>query len=132
MGRGKSMADFPDICPVSRKFTAAQFATKRFQSISGAGVTRLYGSKAFDAKLRLEFVVNDEVLIKIMDNWYASYGAYSALTLPESVIAGSTELLDAVTPDYLEWHWEQEPTVATVQPGLSRINVNLVARLEIS
>jgi len=125
------MADFPDICPVSRRFTAGQFPTRRFNSISGAGTTRLYGSKAFDAKLDLEFLVSDELVSDIFDSWYGSYGTYAAVDLPEPVIAGSDELLDSVTPDYLEWHWDREPTIETVQPGLSRVTVNLVARLEI-
>ena len=57
------MADFPSICPVSRRFKAAQFPTKRFTSISGAGTTRLYGSKGFDATLDVQFLVDDEHLI---------------------------------------------------------------------
>ena len=125
------MANFPDICPISRRFTAAQFPTRRFTSISGAGTTRLYGNKAFDAKLDIQFLVTDTIAAAIFDSWYASYGTYATVTLPDNVISGSTELLDAVTPSYLEWHWEKEPTIETVQSGLSRITVNLVARLEI-
>jgi len=125
------MADFPEICPVSRRFTAGQYPTRRFNSISGAGTTRLYGSKAFDARLDLEFIVNDEFVAAIFDSWYASFGQFTKLTLPEPIIAGSDELLDSVTPDYLEWYWDREPTIETIQPGLSRVTVNLVARLEI-
>jgi len=125
------MASFPEICPISRRFTAGQYPTRRFNSISGAGTTRLYGSKAFDARLDLEFIVNDELVAAIFDSWYASFGQFTELTLPEPVIAGSDELLDSVTPDYLEWYWDREPTIETIQPGLSRVTVNLVARLEI-
>ena len=55
------MADFPvDLSHVRRQFKAAQFPTKRFTSMSGAGTTRLYGSKGFDATLDLQFLVDDE------------------------------------------------------------------------
>ena len=125
------MADFPSICPVSRRFKAAQFPTKRFTSISGAGTTRLYGSKGFDATLDVQFLVDDEHLIAITDNWDASYGTYLPIDLPDAVVASNGELLDAIVPDYLEWHWEKEPIITSVQPNLSRVQVNLIAHLEI-
>lgn len=125
------MANFPNICPTSRKFTAAQFPTRRFNSISGAGTTRLYGSKAFDAKLDMQFMVNDDTAESIFDCWYGGYGTYQAVTLPDDVVSGDSDLLDAMVPDYLEWHWEKEPTIETIHSGLSRVTVNLVAHLEI-
>ena len=125
------MADFPYICPVRREFTAAQFPTKRFTSISGAGTTRLYGNKGFDATLRLEFIADDEAVEGFVRSWHDSMGNYLPIELPETVYAGQGELLDAVTPDYLEWHWEKPPTVSSVQPNLSRVQVNLIAHLEL-
>ena len=41
-------------------------------------------------------------------------------------------LLDEVVPDYLEWHWAEPPTVESVNPGLHRVTVKLVAQLEIN
>jgi hypothetical protein len=125
------MADFPYICPVRRTFKAAKFPTKRFNSITGAGTTRLYGNKAFDATLQMEFVADDEAVEAIIQNWHDSMGNYLPVVLPETAYAGQSELLQAVTPDYLEWHWEKEPTVTSVQPNLSRVQVNLIAHLEI-
>ena len=125
------MASFPNLCPKSRKYTAAQFPTKRYTSISGAGTTRLYGSKATDAKLDLQFMVNDVDAESILDCWYNGYGTYQAVTLPDGVVSGDGDLLDAMVPDYLEWHWEKQPTIETIHSGLSRVTVNLVAHLEI-
>ena len=126
------MAEFPAICPVRRNFTAAQFPTKRFTSISGAGTTRLYGSKGFDATLEVQFLVNDEILVAITDNWEASYGTYLPVDLPEPVFASNGQLLDAIVPEYLEWHWSEPPTVESVNPGLHRVTVKLIAQLEIN
>ena len=126
------MADFPEICPVSRQYKAPNFATKRFQSISGAGTTRLYGSKAFDAELNLQFMVDETVLVSIMDNWEASYGTYYPVTLPDEVIAGNGELLNALVPEYLEWHWAENPTVESVNLGLYRVSTRFIAQLEIN
>ena len=48
------MTNFPAIAPTRRSYRAPQFPTKRFDSISGAGVTRLYGSQSFGAQLQLD------------------------------------------------------------------------------
>ena len=125
------MAEFPSLCPVRRVFNAAQFPTKRFTSISGAGTTRLYGNKAFDATLQLEFLADDKAIKGVVQNWYDSMGSYLPVSLPDTVYAGQSNLLGAVTPDYLEWHWEKEPIITSVQPNLSRVQVNLIAHLEI-
>jgi hypothetical protein len=125
------MAIFPDVCPVSRRFTAGRFPTRRFNSISGAGTTRLYGSKAFDSRLQLEFIVDNETAGAIFDAWYGDFGGFGTLELPPEVLSGDSELLDAINPEYLEWRWENEPSIESIQPGLSRVTVNLVGRLEI-
>lgn len=122
---------FPAICPVSRRFKAAEFPTKRFTSISGAGTTRLYGSKGFDATLDVQFLVDDDYLVDIVNNWEASMGTYLPVTLPDSVITGNGDLLDDLVPDYLEWHWAEPPTVESVNLGLHRVTVKLIAHLEI-
>jgi len=125
------MAIFPDICPVSRQFTAGQFPTRRFNSISGAGTTRLYGSKAFDSRLDLEFLVDNTTAGQIFDLWYESFGTLEQIFLPPTVFLTDEVLEGKLNPEYLEWRWEREPSIQSVQPNLSRVTVNLVGRLEI-
>ena len=52
--------------------------------------------------------------------------------LPDAVVASNGELLDAIVPDYLEWHWAEPPSVESLNPGLHRVTVKLVAHLEIN
>ena len=56
---------FPPLRPISRSYDPGQFPLKRFNSMNGAGVTRLYGNVPFDATLRLQFIVNDQQLESI-------------------------------------------------------------------
>ena len=70
-------------------------------------------------------------LVAIVDNWEDSLGTYLPVTLPPSVIAGNDDLLDDLVPDYLEWHWAEPPTVESVNLGLHRVTVKLIAHLEI-
>ena len=120
-----------DTCgPTSRSFTPGRYATKRFNSISGAGTTRLYGSKAFDAQLQLTFILNDNDTCAFLKCWDNAYGDYDTLVLPSQFLAGSSPILDCGVPDYLNWRWADAPSVESILPGRSRVQINLVATLD--
>ena len=120
-----------DTCgPTRRKFVPGVFATKRFNSISGAGTTRLYGSKASDAQLQLTFVLNDADTCTILSCWDAAYGEYNTIVIPSEFLAGASPVLDCGVPDYLNWRWAEAPSVESLLPGRSRVQVNLIATLD--
>jgi len=116
--------------PTKRTFRPGEFATKRFTSISGSGTTRLYGSKAFDASLQLSFMLNDADTAAFLDCWYAAKGTYDTLELPAEFLAGASDVLDSGVPDYLNWRWAEAPSVESLFPGRSRVQINLVATLD--
>lgn len=116
--------------PTRRSFTPGRFPTKRFDSISGAGTTRLYGSKAFNATLQLTFILNDEDTCAFLKCWDDAYGDYDTIELPDEFFAGSSPVLDCGVPDYLNWKWAEAPSVESLFPGRSRVQVNLVATLD--
>ena len=120
-----------DTCgPTKRTFVPGQYATKRFASISGAGTTRLYGSKAFDAQLRITLLLNDEDTCTVLKCWDDAYGTYDTIELPEEFLAGSSPILDCGVPEYLNWRWAEAPSVESILPGRSRVQINLVATLD--
>lgn len=116
--------------PTRRSFKPGQFATKRFTSVSGAGTTRLYGSKAFDATLQMTFVLNDADTCAFMKCWDEAKGSYSAITLPAEFFAGDGSTLSCGIPDYLEWKWAEAPSVESLFPGRSRVQANFIATLD--
>lgn len=116
--------------PTRRTFTPGQFATKRFTSISGAGSTRLYGSKAFDATLQLDFLLDDSDTCAFLKCWDNAKGTYDTLDLPDEFLAGSSPILDCGVPTYLNWRWAEAPSVESLLPGRSRVQVNLIATLD--
>ena len=116
--------------PTQRNFRPGAFATKRFTSISGAGTTRLYGSKAFDASLQLTFILNDDDTSAVLQCWDAAYGEYGTIELPSVFLAGSSGALDVGIPEYLNWRWAEAPTVESLFPGRSRVQINLIATLD--
>lgn len=116
--------------PTRRTFVPGRFATKRFASISGAGTTRLYGSKAFDAQLQMTFVLSDADTCAFLKCWDSAYGDYDTITLPAEFLAGASSVLDCGVPDYLNWRWADAPSVESLFPGRSRVQVNLIATLD--
>ena len=117
--------------PTRRSFNPGSYATKRYTSISGAGTTRLYGSKGFDASLQLTFMLSDEDTCVVMQCWHDAKGTYDTLILPDEFFSGSSNLLDCGVPDYLNWRWAEAPSVESMLPGRSRVRINLVATLDI-
>lgn len=121
---------FPALEPTRRTFTPGQYPTKKFDSISGASTTRLYGSRAFDAQLNMDFVTSDADTISLLNSWHASKGGAYTMTLPNSVFSGATADLTAEIPSYLNWRWAEMPSVESLFPGRSRVQVRLVATLD--
>lgn len=121
---------FPAICPVQRSYTPGSYATKQFSSLNGASVTRLYGSKAFNAELSLTFVLGDASLEELLASYHSSYGGAQTLTLPSSVFQGLTSGVKGHIPSYLNWRWAEEPSIESLLPGRSRVQVRLTATLD--
>lgn len=120
------MKAFPDLCPVARRYTPGKYATRRYQSISGAGSSRLYGNKAFDAELELEFLCTDIMIVEIAESWHVSKGGFYPTPLPDGVLGEAKFII----PGFLEWRWADEPSIQSVQPDLSRVGVRFIATLE--
>ena len=118
---------FPDLSPVQRSFQQGRYPTKRFVAMNGAATTRIYGDKATEASIDLEFIVDDTDLKQLTDCFENAKGVYDEVTL-------STKMFDGLSitafPTYLKWHWSQAPAVSSLQPDLSRVTVTLIGLLE--
>ena len=121
---------YPNLCPIRRTLTPGEYATRRFTAIDGAGRTRLYGSKAFDATLQLEYLLTDDDLALLLESYHNARGSFRALSLGVEVFQGISPTLLAQIPDYLSWRWAETPVVESLLPGRSRVRVNLVATLD--
>jgi len=122
--------NFPEICPTRRTYTPGEYATKVFTAINGASNTRLYGSKAFNAKLNMSFLLDDADMASLLNSWHESKGGYYTLNLPASVFAGVSSILQTQIPSYLQWRWAEMPSVESVMPNRSRVQVQLLATLD--
>ena len=121
---------FPAVCPTRRSFTPGEYPTRKYSSISGASVTRLYGSRAFDAQMSLDFVLNDADTAAVLESWHESKGGAYTLSLPSSVFSGNSSDLNGKIPSYLNWRWAEMPSVESLFPGRSRVQAKLTATLD--
>jgi hypothetical protein len=121
---------YPELCPVRRTLTPGEYPVRRFTATNGAGRTRIYGSKAYDATLQLEYLLNDNELALLLGNYHEAKGGYNSLTLNAEVFAGISAPVMAQIPDYLKWRYAETPVVDSLLPGRSRVTVNLVATLD--
>ena len=104
--------------------------TRRFAAINGAGTTRLYGTAAFDATLRLEYLLSDDELALLLKCYNDARGTFDELELPPETFIGLSVEVQAEIPDYLTWRWEDTPQIESISPGRSRVRVNLVGTLD--
>lgn len=121
---------FPELCPTRRSYTPGVYPVKKFDSVSGASVTRLYGSKAFDATLDLQFILSDSSLQLLLASYHASKGGADPMTLPLSVFAGLSPDLQDQIPSYLNWRYAETPSLESLVPGRTRVQVKLIATLD--
>lgn len=121
---------YPAICPRSRRLNPGKYATKTFTAINGASSSRLYGDRAFEASLSLEYNCYDNQGAALIQCFHSSYGGFLPLELPAEVWAGMGNDLKAQVPSYLAWKFASEPQVETLFPGRSKITVELIGRLE--
>ena len=121
---------YPSLCATRRAWTPGEYPTRRFTAVNGAGTTRLYGSRAFDATLQLEYLLGDAELTQLLECYNNARGTFGDLTLPPETFVGLSVDVQAEIPDYLTWRWSDTPQIESVAPGRSRVRVNLVGTLD--
>lgn len=117
---------FPAIAPTSRSYKLGSYPVKRFTSIAGTGVSRIYGSQPSAATLDLEFGnKGDAVALAITTAYEAARGSFDVLSLPPEVWAGmDQDLQEQLQRDYT-WRFSERPSITSVKAGVSTIQVNL-------
>ena len=84
---------FLETCgPTDRTFSPGEYPVRRFTSISGAGTSRLYGSKQSNAELQLTFVLSDSDTSVMLKAWDDAKGTFDTLNLPPQFFAGVGDL----------------------------------------
>jgi hypothetical protein len=130
---------FPNIEPTSRSFSAPKWPTSGITSQSGVTTRRLWGSRPSQAQLSLNFAnITDDNAALILAAYNDAKGATTDLTLPSILFNGaSTNLTNWLntfsTGAGMKWFFSEEPpTVESIAPGRSSVNLRLVAELRLT
>lgn len=121
---------YPVLCATRRAWSPGEYPTRRFAAINGAGTTRLYGNRSFNANLQLEYLLDDVELAALLECYNNARGTFDELTLPNETFIGMSADVRAEIPDYLTWRWEDRPQIESVASGRSRVRVTLVGTLD--
>lgn len=122
---------YPTLKPTSRNFDPGSYPVKTFKSQSGAEARILYGSKRVDQSLSLTYDnITDSQAEQFVTHFDEVKGTYLTFTLPSEVRSGwaaSAATLDAVSG--AAWRYDSPPTITSVKPGISSVQVKLAGVL---
>ena len=123
---------FPTLQPTSRNFDAGDYPVKIFKAQSGAEVRIMYGSKRSGMMLTLSYDnITDTNADSFVTHYDEVFGAYTTFKLPKALLAGwegSSTTLTAINTGS-KWRYAEPPTITSVRPGLSSVQVKLLGVL---
>lgn len=127
---------FPNIKPTSRRYSPGEYPQRPFQALNGAVTTLRYGNKRSDATLDLTFQnISDTNAVSILSNYETVTVANDWVTFTAANAAAGAEAtlanyLREVGGSGLHWRYAEAPTVESVRPGLSTVQVRFVGQLD--
>lgn len=123
---------FPTLEPTSRNFGAGDYPVKTFKAQSGAEVRILYGSKRTNMTIDLAYDnIPDTDAEDFVSHFDEVLGTYATFTLPTPLLAGWSGAPAALTADGTgnQWRYAEPPTITSVRPGRSTVQIALVGVL---
>lgn len=122
---------YPQLVPTQRSFDPGDFPVKAFRAQNGAEVRYLYGNKRVGMAMSLTYAnIPDADAEAFIAHFHAMQGTYQQFQLNEPALtsgwAGSASWLG---PEHYgsRWRYKEAPRVQAVYPGISTVQVELVA-----
>ena len=126
---------YPAITPTTRQFKAPKWQTTAVNSQSGSTTRRLWGSRPAQAELAMTYRnITDDQAAAIVDHYDDCKGPTIQATLPNTTWDGASSDLRGYMKldDYgngISWYFSGPPTVNSVFPGISTVQVRLVGEI---
>jgi hypothetical protein len=119
----------PDLCPTSCRYTAPFHPVRVVRSISGAASRLLYGSRASQARLEMNFAADDAGAASWLTAHKQARGDFDVVTLPPRMWVGAEKIAGTIPP-YITWHFDGPPSVDRTTKGRAQVRVSLLGDLE--
>jgi hypothetical protein len=127
---------FPALKPTSRQYSPGRFPQSEFKALNGASTRIIYGNRRSEAELSLSFAnITDTQAAAVLalydqvtpvDDWIT-------FTAADGAAGASSELanyLREVGGSGLRWRFAEPPSVDSVVPGRSSVQVSMVGQLD--
>lgn len=127
---------FPSLKPTQRSYSPGGYPQAEFKAINGATTTLRYGNRRFDSSLQLSFdnITDDNAAlilkhyeqITVADDW-------ATFTTADGAAGADTALanyLREVGGSGLRWRYDGPPSVNSIKPGRSSVQVKFIGRLD--
>ena len=127
--------------PTSRSFRAGKWPTTTATSQSGVRSKRLWGSLPSGGALSLTYAnIPDDVAEDFIDSWQQTKGGLNYLeTTNGNGIQSADPMFEGMSADMkaeilsattgTQWTYAQAPVVENVAPGISTVQVELIAEI---
>ena len=127
---------FPALKPTSRSYGPGSFPQSEFKALNGASTRVIYGNRRSDADLSLTFAnITDTQAATVLalydqvtpvDDWVS----FSTNDGAAGASAPLAAYLREVGGSGLRWRFAEPPSVSSVKPGLSTVQVSMVGNLD--
>ena len=127
---------FPALIPSGRRYSPGQYPQAEFVALNGATTTLQYGNRRFDSELDLTFQnlsdANAATILKLYEDTMVS-NDWVTFTTADVAGGASSELANYIREvggSNLRWRFSEPPSVDSVKPGRSTVQVRLIGRLD--
>jgi hypothetical protein len=126
--------NFPQYTPSGRSYGAGDFPVKTYRAQDGAEVRLLYGDRRVGMTLNLTYNnLHDDESQAFLNHYHEMKGTYQQFELGDGANAGAKAgwtgdaSAFSATAWGARWRYSQEPTLSSVYPGRSTVNIQLIA-----
>ena len=127
------MAAFPSFTPSSRSFTPGIYPQRSYRSLAGVVTKRTFGNAPSQSTLDMTFEnVADSTATAILDHYRSQTAINKRFQLSAITMGGMDAGLLAIangTIDNLRFEYKDAPSVQSVRPGRSSVNVSLIGEI---
>ena len=124
---------FPGLVPSSRSFDLGDWPISKFRSINGSEIRIKYGDSETEAKVALSYEnIEDSEVDQFIAHYRECQGTYKRFPLDQKIYSGwkgmaTTGEIQAFRPENARWRYEGPPKIANIRPGISSVQVSLIA-----
>jgi len=126
---------FPALVPSSRSFQLGNWPVSKYRAINGTEIRIKYGNEESEAKASLTYEnVTDTEASLFITHFRNVFGTFNRFPLDQVIYDGWTGMStegpeQAFRGKEARWRYEAPPTITNVRPGVSTVQVSLVAVL---